>query len=161
MPRAFKYLVVADDSAEFPAALGYASQRAKVVGGQVVMLRVVDTLTDQAHWVAIGEEMRAEAREAAEALMARLAAEAWAASGVQPEIVIREGEAKTELKRLIDEDLEIRILVLASGVREPGPLVSALVRGHGWGARPIPLLIVPGGLSPAEIARLVEADTGA
>lgn len=160
--RRFKYLVVADDSAEFPVALAYAAQRVRVIGAALTILRIVDTIVDQAHWVSVGEEMRAEALEAAEAMAERLAAETWAETGVQPEIVIREGERKAELRRIIDEDQEIRIVVLAAGVgREgPGPLVSSVAKGQGLGGRAVPVLIVPGSLSREEARRLATPDPG-
>lgn len=160
--RRFKYLVIADDSAEFPAALAYAAHRVKVTTGALVILRIVDTATDNAHWVSVGEEMRAEALEAAEAMAERLAAETWADSGVQPEIVIREGETKTELRRFIDEDQDIRIVVLAAGVGRdgPGPLVSSVAKGQSFGARALPVLIVPGSLSRDEARTLAIPDPG-
>ena len=159
----FKYLVIADDSAEFPAALAYAAHRVKVTTGALVILRIVDTVTDHAHWVSVGEEMRAEALEAAEAMAERLAAETWAETGVQPEIVIRQGETKSELRRFIDEDQDIRIVVLAAGVGRdgPGPLVTSVAKGQGFGARALPVLIVPGSLSREEARALAVPDPGA
>ena len=159
----FKYLVIADDSAEFPTALAYAAHRVKVTTGALVILRIVDTVTDNAHWVSVGEEMRAEALEAAEAMAERLAAETWAETGVQPEIVIREGETRSELRRFIDDDHEIRIIVLAAGVGRdgPGPLVTSVAKGQGLGARALPVLIVPGSLSREEARALAVPDPGA
>jgi nucleotide-binding universal stress UspA family protein len=154
-PRGFKFLVIADDSAEFQAALSYASHRAKGTNASLLILRVVDTVTDNSHWVSVGEEMRAEALEAAEAQAERLAAEVWADSGVQPEIVIREGELRDELRRLVDEDADVRIIVLGAGVGRdgPGPLVSSLAK-QGLGGRPVPVLVVPGSLTPEEARAL-------
>lgn len=160
--RRFKYLVVADDSAEFPVALSYAAQRARVTGAALTILRIVDTSTDQSHWVSVGEEMRAEAMEAAEAMAERLAAETWAESGVQPDIVIREGERRAELRRFIDEDDEVRIVVLAAGAGRdgPGPLVSSVAKGQGLGGRAVAVLIVSGALSREEARRLATPDPG-
>ena len=160
--RQFKYLVIADDSAEFPAALAYAAHRVKVTTGALVILRVVDTVTDNAHWVSVGEEMRAEALEAAEAMAERLAAETWAETGVQPEIVLREGETRAEIRRFIDEDQDIRIIVLGVGVGRdgPGPLVGAVAKGQGLASRAIPVLIVPGSLTREEARALAVPDPG-
>lgn len=161
-PRRFKYLVIADDSAEFPVALAYAAHRAKATRSALVILRIVDTETDNAHWVSVGEEMRAEALEAAEAMAERLAAETWASTGVQPDIIIREGPVKTELRRFIDEDTDVRILVLAAGTGRdgPGPLVSSIAKGQTLGNRSIPVLVVPGGLSPDDARVLAEPGEG-
>lgn len=158
----FKYLVIADDSPEFPVALTYASARVRATGSALVILRIVDTVTDNAHWVSVGEEMRAEALEAAEALAERLAGETWAESGVQAEVVIREGETKAELRRFLEEDADIRILVLAAGSGRdgPGPLVSSIAKGQSLGARAVPVLIVPGSLSREEARRLGSPPAG-
>jgi hypothetical protein len=81
---------------------------------------------------------------------------------VQPEIVIREGESKVELRRFVDEDQEIRIVVLAAGVGRdgPGPLVSSVAKGQGFGGRAVPVLVVPGGLGKEEARRLATPDPG-
>jgi nucleotide-binding universal stress UspA family protein len=158
--RRFKYLVVADDSPEFPSALAYAAHRARVTGSTLTILRIVDTVTDNAHWVSVGEEMRAEALEAAEAMAERLAAETWASAGVQPEIVIREGEVRAELRRYLDGDPGIRIVVLATGTgREgPGPLVSSVAKGQALGTRAVPVLVVSGALTAEEARALAEPE---
>jgi nucleotide-binding universal stress UspA family protein len=65
--------------------------------------------------------------------------------------VIREGEVAEEILKLIEEDEDISVLVLAAGVgtEGPGPLVSHL--GATAGAFPIPVAIVPGHLSDEEL----------
>jgi nucleotide-binding universal stress UspA family protein len=156
MAEAFKFLVVADDTAEFGSALAFAAQRVKVVGGALTILRVVETSNDQTQWVSVSEEMRAEALEAAGKRAERLAAEVWAEFSVQPEIIVREGELRGELKRLIDQDRSIRMLVLGAGAGRdgPGPLVSTVLKGGQWGARAIPVVVVPGTLSKDEAREL-------
>jgi hypothetical protein len=163
MSKGYTFLVIADESAEFPAALYFAAWRAKVTAGRLVVLRLVDAAIDHTHWVSVSEEIRAEAWEAAEAFAARIAADVLAEVGLAPDIVIREGELKAELKALLDEDSDIRIIVLAAGVsREgPGPLVSLLARGQGLGGRALPVVVVPGGLSRDELKALALPDSGA
>lgn len=157
MTGAFKYLVVADESAEFPAALTYAARRARLVGGGVVMLRVVEP-TEPAEWVSVSEEIRRQAAETAEKLTQRFAAEVWAESGLTIEIVIREGDLRGEIRRLLEEDRTIKLLVLGagSGSGGPGPLVTMAAKGQSFGARLLPVVIVPGALSKEEIAALAE-----
>lgn len=50
------------------------------------------------------------------------------APGVDAELVIREGQAGRYVHRLIDEDRDVAILVLAAGTGSegPGPLVSSI-----------------------------------
>jgi len=148
-------LVIADESKEFPAALTYAGQLAKVNGWRLVMLRVIEP-SDPAPWASITEEMRRQALDAAESLTQRFAAEVWAECGVTAEPVLREGGAKQELKKLIDEDLSLKLVVLAAaaGGSGPGPFVQSLSKGPGLSTRHIPVMVIPGALSREEIRAL-------
>lgn len=148
-------LVIADESKEFPAALTYAGQLAKVNGWRLVMLRVIEP-SDPAPWASITEEMRRQALDAAESLTQRFAAEVWAECGVTAEPVLREGNGKSELKKLIDEDLSLKLVVLAAahGGSGPGPYVSSLAKGPGLGTRHIPVMVIPSTLSREEIRAL-------
>ena len=149
-------LVIADESAEFPAALTYAGQLAKVNGWRLVMLRVIQP-SDPAPWASITEEMRRQALDAAESLTQRFAAEVWAECGVTAEPVLREGSAKQELKKLIEEDLSLKLVVLASAASSsggPGPFVASLAKGSGLSSRHIPVMVIPSALSREEIRAL-------
>ena len=65
---------------------------------------------------------------------------------------MREGVTADVVVKLIDEDEDIAILVLAAGAAKegPGPLVSSLAGGSA-GTFPIPITIVPGDLSDEEL----------
>ena len=69
-----------------------------------------------------------------------------------PSIYIREGKSRDELAKLLGQDRSISVLVLgsASGSDGPGPLVTAFT-GKSGGQLRIPLTIVPGALTEAEI----------
>ena len=148
------FLVVVDDSEEMRAALRYACRRALHTGGRVALLRVIEPAEFQ-HFAAIGNLMIDEARDAAEALLSRLAAEVNATSGELPVVYVREGEPREELLRLIEEEPSISVLVLAAGVDPsgPGPLISAIT-GRYVNRLRIPLTIVPGSLSDRQIDEL-------
>lgn len=148
-------LVIADESEEFPDALIYAGLICKNTGWRLVMLRVIEP-SDPAPWASISEEMRREARDAAESLTQRFSAEVWAECGVTAEPVLREGDLKHELRKLIEQDNSIKLVVLASaaGAGGPGPLVTQLGKSAGLGPRPVPTLVVPGALSRDEIRTL-------
>ncbi|MBY0562657.1 MAG: universal stress protein [Hyphomonadaceae bacterium] len=151
----FACLVIADESEEFPDALIYAGLLCRTTGWRLVMLRVIEP-SDPAPWASITEEMRREARDAAESLTQRFAAEAWAECGITAETVLREGDLKPELRKLLQEDESIKLVVLAAaaGPAGPGPLVRQLGRATGLGQRPVPVLVVPGALTRDEIRRL-------
>ena len=56
-----------------------------------------------------------------------------ASPAITPERVIREGETAEEILKLIEEDEDIAILVLAAGTGKegPGPLVANLAKTAG------------------------------
>jgi nucleotide-binding universal stress UspA family protein len=145
------FLVVVDESPELRNALRYACRRAKRTGGRVAMLYVMEPPEGQT-WGAVVDLMREEARQEAEAVVARYADVAVSLTGQPPSIYIREGKSRDELIKLLAEDKSISVLVLgsASGSEGPGPLVTAFAGKLGNQLR-IPLTIVPGALSEAEI----------
>ncbi|MCZ6592796.1 MAG: universal stress protein [Alphaproteobacteria bacterium] len=146
------FLVVVDNTAEMRVALRFASLRAKRTGGRVGLLRVVRK-ADFQHWAAIGNLMREEARDAAEQMLQDYAATVTELTGGEmPILYIKEGDIKSALVQLIDEDSQIRILVLAAatGTRGPGPLIRFLMKKIIDKLR-IPVTIVPGGLSDDQI----------
>ncbi|PKU23385.1 universal stress protein [Telmatospirillum siberiense] len=148
------FLIVVDDSDEMRSALRYACRRARNTGGRVALLRVLEPPEFQ-HFAAIGNLMQAEARQAAEALLQRLAETVNETSGEVPMLYVREGDPRDQLLKLIDEEPSISILVLAAGTGPdgPGPLCQALT-GRYLDRLHIPLTIVPGSLSDDAIDAL-------
>ncbi len=151
----FAVLVIADESEEFPDALIYAGLICRNTGWRLVILRVIEP-SDPAPWASITDEMRRQAQDAAESLTQRFSAEVWAECGVTAEPVLREGDLKPELRKLIDEDHSIKLVVLAAaaGPGGPGPLVTQLGKSAGLGPRPVPVIVVPGALTRDEVRRL-------
>ena len=115
------------------------------------MLRVIETADRNQQWLGVADIMKAEALEAANASLDKFAARAKQIARVKPDRVIREGVTAEEIVKLIEEDADIGILVLAAGTGKegPGPLVSGL--GKTAGTFPIPVAIVPGHLSDEDI----------
>jgi nucleotide-binding universal stress UspA family protein len=145
------FLVVVDESPEMRTALRYACRRAKRTGGRVALLYVMDPPESQ-QWGGVADLMRQEARQQAEQVVGAHAETAATLTGQPPAIHIREGKSREELLKLIAEDRSISVLVLGSSSTNegPGPLVSAFI-GKAGGQLRIPLTIVPGGLSEAEV----------
>jgi nucleotide-binding universal stress UspA family protein len=77
------FLVVVDESPEMRKALRYACRRAKRTGGRVAMLYVMEPPEGQ-QWGAVVDLMRQEARQEAEAIVARHADDAVALTGQPP-----------------------------------------------------------------------------
>jgi hypothetical protein len=153
--KTYACLVVADESEEFPDALIYAGLLCRNTGWRLVMLRVIEP-SDPAPWASITDEMRRQAQDAAESLTQRFAAEVWAECGVTAEPILREGDLKPELRKLLEEDPSIKMVVLAAAASSggPGPLVSQLGKSGGFAPRPVPVLVVPGALSRDEVRNL-------
>ncbi len=141
-----KFLVVLDDSRECLNAMRFAAMRAAKTGGGVQILSVIPP-EEFNHWIGVGAIMREEARERIQAHFEVFAKWMRDKQGVDPELVIREGEVVPEILAQIREDDEIGVLVLGAGSEKggPGPLVTQLSKGAG--SLPVPITIVPGELS--------------
>jgi len=145
------FLVVVDNSQEMRVALRFAARRAAHTGGRVAMLYVTEP-SDFQHWMAVGDLMREEARQEAEAVLQRLSDEVVRLGGSIPVLFVREGDRAEELLKLIEEERSISIVVLAAGTgREgPGPIITNLLAKRA-GQLHTPFTIVPGVLTDAEI----------
>ena len=141
-----KFLVVLDDSRECLNAMRFAAMRAAKSGGGVSILSVIPP-EDFNHWIGVGEVMREEARERIHAHFEVFAKWMRDKQGVDPELVIREGEPVPQIMAQVRDDPEIGVLVLgaATDKKGPGPLVSQLSRSAG--SLPVPITIVPGDMS--------------
>jgi len=149
-----KFLAVVDDSEECSKAIRFAARRCARVGAAMVLLGVAQA-PEHENWLGVGKVMQAEAEAEAEKRLDEAAAAVRALAGLEPEKIVRSGDKADELVRLIEEDEDISLLVLAAGTgREgPGPLVSALT-GKSSASFPIPVAIVPGHLEDEEIDAL-------
>ena len=148
-----KFLAIVDNTPECERAIAYAAWRARSTGGAVVLLYVMET-ADFQQWLSVEKIMREEATAAARAALDGHAARVREKAGIEPELVVREGVAAQEIHKLIEEDQDIAILVLAAGGAKegPGPLVAS-VAGKG-AAFPVPVTVVPVGLTDEEIEGL-------
>ena len=145
-----KFLAIVDDTPESERAIAYAARRARSTGGAAVLLYVIEP-GDFQHWLGVEQIMREEANAAAAAALAAQAAKVRERVGIEPELVIREGKPSEQIHKLIEEDQDIAILVLAAGNAKegPGPLVAS-VAGKG-AAFPIPVTVVPMSISDEDI----------
>ncbi|MBL4812555.1 MAG: universal stress protein [Rhodobacteraceae bacterium] len=141
-----KFLVLLDDSRECLNAMRFAAMRAAHTGGGVTILSVIPS-EEFNHWIGVAELMRAEARERIEVHFEVFAKWMRDRQGIEPELVIREGDALPEIIAQLREDPSIGVLVLGAGSEQkgPGPLVTQLSRQAG--ELPVPFTIVPGDIS--------------
>ena len=115
-----KFLVVLDDSRECLNAMRFAALRAAHTGGGVQILSIIRPEEFQG-WIGVADLMRAEARERIEAHFQVFAKWMRDKKGVNPELVIREGDPATEILAQVREDPEIGVLVLGAGTDKSGP----------------------------------------
>lgn len=148
-----KFLAVIDETPECERAVAYASRRAKSTGGALVLLFVIES-GDFQHFLGVEAVMRQEATATAQSALDGAARIVREKQGIEPELVIREGAKTTEIHKLIEEDQDIAILVLAAGAAKegPGPLVASIAGKAA--AFPIPVTIVPYNLTDEDIDSL-------
>ena len=141
-----KFLVVLDDTRECLNAMRFAALRAAKTQGGVQILSIIPPEEYQ-HWMGVADLMRAEARERIEAHFEVFAKWMRDRHGVNPELVIREGDPEVEILAQVREDPQVGVLVLGASHEKsgPGPLVTALTRSAG--TLPVPITIVPGAMS--------------
>lgn len=155
MSAVSKLLVLSDDTPECSVAALFAAHRARACGGALVMLRCARS-PGLAGWIGLDDAMRSDARDLAMIKVRRAADAVEQKVGLVAEVVVSDDDPPDALKKQIDEDPQISLLVLASGDgrRGPGPLVSRIGRGGSLSERAIPVLIVPGRLNDRQIEAL-------
>ncbi|MCF1709160.1 universal stress protein [Tabrizicola sp. J26] len=141
-----KFLVVLDDSRECLNAMRFAALRASHTGGGVQILSIIEP-EEFGTWMGVADLMREEARERIVAHFEVFAKWMRDKQGVDPELVIREGDPVTEILAQIHEDPAIGVLVLGASLEKsgPGPLVTQMSKNSG--SLPVPITIVPGDMS--------------
>lgn len=145
-----KFLTIIDETPECRRAVAYASRRAKNTGGSLILLYVIDSSEFQ-HFLGVSNIMRAEAEEQAQQTLSNISAEVRNSLGIESEIIVCEGQKATEISKLIDNDQDIAVLVLAAGAGAdgPGPLVQSIAaKGSAF---PIPVTIIPDGISAEDL----------
>ena len=145
-------LVIADGSKEMEVALQYACARSKKTNRKIIIATFIEPL-DVLTTKGVTEIMQNEAREEAESKLKQASKIVKESTGIMPVLQVREGEAITELIKLIEEEKNINVLVLAANVDEkgPGPIISSLVSKE-YSRLRIPVMIVPGNFSKDHIS---------
>lgn len=144
---------VANDDHSRTAAR-FAALRAKNSQGRLDLLHVVAPPEFQ-HWAAVGALMREEIAAEGQALLESIALEVARFGGVTPRLHLKEGPIGEEILRHLATDPSINVLVVGAAPPETrrGSLISWLA-GQLAGQLRIPLVIVPGTLSNAELQGL-------
>jgi nucleotide-binding universal stress UspA family protein len=149
--RKRKFLCVVDKTPECRVALCFAARRALHTGGRITLLCAAQP-ADFQQWRGVEEIMEDEAHAEAESRIYAAAKQVNEIVGIIAELVIMHGRPSECLAKLIKDDRDISILVLAAGTAKegPGPLVSMFANS----VQAIPVTIVPGNLSDEAIEAL-------
>ncbi len=146
MKHRSKFLVIVDGTDELTTAIRFAAKRALSTKGGVVLLNIIEH-SDPQQWQSVEDIIIQEARAEAEEKLKKWSNIINDISGIVPEIVIKEGITSEEIINYLQDDENIRFLVLAAaGGEEPGPLVS-LLAGKKSGVLPIPVVVIPAGIT--------------
>ncbi len=153
--RPRKFVTVVDDTPECRLAVRFAAGRAAhSLGGKIMLLHVIRP-PEFVQWGGINNMMETEALEQAEILLADLRADILAQTGLVAECRIEHGKTTEMVLAVLKQDPEVFGLVLgASAQGDPGPLVDFFTH-KAVSQLPCPLVIVPGGMSAAEVDALV------
>ena len=147
------YLVVIDESPEAEIAMRFAARRAVKTGGSVEILALIPKL-EFVQWGGVMATIEEEARQRAEALVARAAGTLLTESGLKPSSTGRQGEGPKIVREMLAANGDIAALVLgAAASGPPGPLVTHFA-GVDAGTLRVPLFIIPGALDKDAIDRL-------
>ncbi len=129
-------------------------QDQKKLGRKIIIatfIEPLDVLTTQG----VTEIMKNEAREEAEKLLNKASNYVKTKTGEMPALTLREGDTITELKKLIEEEKNINVLVLASNSdpknKDSNAIINSLVSQEITNMR-VPVMIVPGNFSIDHIA---------
>lgn len=147
------YLVVIDETPEAEIALRFAARRAVKTGGSVEIVALIPPV-EFVQWGGVMATIEEEARERAEALVARAAGTLFTESGLQPSITVQQGDGAKVVRERIAANPDVAALVLgAAASGPPGALVTHFT-GADAGTLSVPVMIVPGSLGVEAIDRL-------
>ena len=146
MKHRSKFLVIVDDSQELNVAIRFAAKRAQNTSGGVILLNIIEQFDPQ-QWQSIEDIILQESREKAQEKLQKWSKIINDLTGIVPELIIKEGVPSEKIVETLESDSAIRFLVLAAAEAEqPGPLVS-LLAGQKSGKLPVPIVIIPQGLT--------------
>ncbi|WP_455465814.1 universal stress protein [Bartonella sp. B39] len=145
-----KILVIIDETPECRRAVAFAAQHAKNTNRTLVLFCVVDSIEFQ-HFLGVNNVMRTESTQSAHKVLQEIAHDVRATHALKTKIIIREGEKIDEISKLIEEDKEIALIVLAASehAEGPGPLIQLI--GNRGTAFSIPVTIIPSNIADEDI----------
>ncbi len=145
------FLAVFDGTDECKSAVRYAARRAQLNNANLLIVATVDT-AEFTYWLSVNSKMIDNIEKESKEMLKVLSKEIQSYSNVECSYIIEHGSKLDVVKRLIDEDETISLLVLASNKKDknPGVLVET-ISGDGYS---IPVVVLPGNLYDDSIDKL-------
>jgi len=145
------FLAVFDGTDECKSAVRYAARRAQLNNANLLIVETVDT-AEFTYWLSVNSKMIDNIEKESKEMLKVLSKEIQSYSNVECSYIIEHGSKLDVVKRLIDEDETISLLVLASNKKDknPGVLVET-ISGDGYS---IPVVVLPGNLNDDSIDKL-------
>jgi hypothetical protein len=159
MTQRRKFLVVADESAEFPVGAPLRLPPRPLHRRLCGAAEGDEPASRSSNGSGVREEIARQQRQRPRPRCSSTAEYVLAESGAAAGVPDQGSRIRCErpLMAVLSEDTGHKIMVLpaAVGGRGPGPLVASIAKeGVKWGARKVPITIVPGDLTSREIAEL-------
>ncbi len=135
------YLLVADESTEFRAALRRVASLARQNKAHVAILYVIED-EGLAHWGFVQNRIETDKRAVAEETLWEIGNELYEMCGERAAFYIKEGKTHQEVASLLKQDKSLRALVLGAASSRRNPLITYFT-GKGLAELNVTLLIVP------------------
>lgn len=148
-------LVCVSDQQESEIALRYACRRAKGRNAQVAILHVVEP-ADFEGLIPVGDVIRQEKEEEAQSLLNRMADIAGQEMERKPMLILKDGQIGSAILQSVQENSDITMVVL--GLRhdsQRGPKLASWLTSKMGDEMLVPLMLVPGNLTDAQINALL------
>ena len=146
-----KFLAVFDGTDECKSAVRYASRRAQINSADLLIVATIDTL-EFTYWLNVNSKMIDNIEKESREMLSDLSKEIHSYSDINCDYIIEHGSKLEVVKKLIDDDQSISLLILASNKKDkkPGILVET-ISGIGYS---IPVVVLPGNLNDDSIDKL-------
>jgi nucleotide-binding universal stress UspA family protein len=148
------YMVCVSNDNYSRVACRFACHMAKKNNGSVIMLHVIEP-SDFQSFGKVAEKIYQEKRDEAETLLQSLAEMAVQETNITPVLLVKEGMIEHEIIDAVEKDDTLSMLILgaATETMTKSKILPPLVAQLGSKLH-VPLLIVPGNLTQAEIEAL-------
>jgi nucleotide-binding universal stress UspA family protein len=146
------FLVMIDKALAQTRAIEYAAHRAKVLGGHVALLYVVEPVGIEA-WGGVEKAVLDDAFDSARKVMAKHEAFVLEVTGREARTHYRKGERMSALVDLIEKHNEISSVVVAAKMDDgaKNPMMQNLLSDKGLKKMIVPIIIVPESLRSEEV----------